>query len=80
MADKIDPEIIARVREESERTKDDPYPDGVTVTRPNRSRVYSVRLSDEEQARVQTVADAKHLPASTLVRAWILERLDQESA
>ncbi len=38
------------------------------------------RLSAEEQARVQSVADAKHLPASTLVRSWILERLDQESA
>lgn len=27
-----------------------------------------------------SVADAKHLPASTLVRSWILERLDQENA
>jgi len=42
--------------------------------------VYSVRLSAEEQARVQRVADAKHLPASTLVRSWILERLDQEKS
>jgi len=44
----------------------------------NRSKVYSVRLSAEEQEAVERVADAQHLPASTLVRAWILERLDRE--
>lgn len=80
MAKTSDPELIARLREESERTKDAPYPDAVAAKRPNRSQVYSVRLSEEEQARVQSVADARHLPASTLVRSWILERLDQESA
>ena len=80
MAKTVDPRMIAELRAESERTISDPYPPGTTGKRPNRSQVYSVRLSAEEQARVQTVADAKHLPASTLVRAWILERLDQESA
>jgi hypothetical protein len=80
MAKTVDPELIARLREESERTKDAPYPEGVQPKRPNRSQVYSVRLSAEEQARVQSVAEAKHLPASTLVRSWILDRLEQESA
>lgn len=80
MADTTDAQLMARLREESERTKDEPYPTDTTPTRPNRSRVYSVRLSTEEQSRVQSVADAKHLPASTLVRSWILDRLDQESA
>lgn len=80
MAKTTAPKLIAELREESERTKDDPYPDGTRGERPNRSQVYSVRLSAEEQARVQSVADAKHLPASTLVRSWILDRLDQESA
>jgi Co/Zn/Cd efflux system component len=36
------------------------------------------QLSAEEEAEVVRVAAAKHLPASTLVRSWILERLDQE--
>ncbi len=82
MAKTIDPALAARVREESEQTRDAPFPPGVVPTRPNRLRtkVYSVRLSAEEQARVQRVADAKHLPASTLVRSWILERLDQEKS
>ena len=74
----IDPELAARLREESEQTKDEHYPENVKAARPNRSKVYSVRLSAEEQEAVQRVADAQHLPASTLVRAWILERLDRE--
>ena len=80
MAKTTNPQLIARLREESERTRNDPFPDDVRPARPNRSQVYSVRLSAEEQARVQSVADAKHLPASTLVRSWILDRLDHESA
>lgn len=80
MAKTVDPKLISALREESERTKDDSYPAGTRGKRPNRSQVYSVRLTTEEQARVQRVADAKHLPASTLVRSWILERLDHEGA
>ena len=82
MTKTIDPQLAAGLREESEQTREAPFPSGVVPTRPDRlrSKVYSVRLSAEEQARVQRVADAKHLPASTLVRSWILERLDQEKS
>lgn len=78
MAKTIDPALTARLREESEQTRETAYPAGVRPTRPNRSKAYSIRLSEEEQARVEQVADAKHLPASTLVRSWILDRLNQE--
>jgi hypothetical protein len=78
MAKTIDPAVAERLRQESEQTKDNDYPDGVIGTRPNRSKVYSVRLSAEEEAEVQRVAATRHLPASTLVRSWILERLDRE--
>lgn len=78
MAKTIDPALAERLRRESEQTKDDAYPPDSAGRRPNRQKVYSVRLSAEEEAEVQRVAAAKHLPASTLVRSWILERLDQE--
>jgi hypothetical protein len=80
MAKTIDRKLAKQLREESERTKDAPYPKGATYTRPNRdrSRVYSVRLSEAEYQQVQRVADAAHLPPSTLVRSWILARLEQE--
>lgn len=78
MANPIDPELAARLREESESTRDEPYPAGTRATRPNRSAVYSIRLTPQEQERVREVAEARHLPPSTLVRAWILEALEQE--
>jgi hypothetical protein len=80
MAKTIDRKLAEKLRQESERTKDEPYPAGATYTRPNRdrSRVYSVRLSQAEYEAVQRVADAVHLPPSTLVRSWILARLEQE--
>lgn len=80
MSRTIDPELAPQVREESDRAKDAAPPEGAAYTRPNRNRsqVYSVRLSPAEHALVQQVADAKHLPASTLVRSWILERLSHE--
>ena len=78
MAQTIDPKLAADLRAESEDTKDSPYPEATSGTRPNRQKVYSVRLSEQEEAEVQRVAAAKHLPPSTLVRSWILERLDQE--
>lgn len=80
MATEVDPELAAKLRKESENSKDEPYPAETLGYRPNRTRsqIYSVRLSAEEQAELRRVADTKHLPASTLVRSWILERLDHE--
>ena len=45
MAKTIDPALAARLREESEQTREAAYPAGVRPTRPNRSKVYSIRLS-----------------------------------
>lgn len=80
MAKTVDPDLTRALRDESERTKDQPYPVEAQLTRPNRSRVYSVRLSPSEEERVLQLAMDKHLPPSTLVRSWILDRLEQESA
>ena len=78
MAQTVDRDLSRALREESENTRDLPYPTDARPTRPNRSTVYSVRLSADELARVQELADARHLPASTLVRSWILDQLDKE--
>ena len=77
MAKKIDPTLSEQLRQESERTKDDAYPKSARGSRPNRTKVYSVRLSDQEEDQIQKLAESKHLPPSTLVRSWILERLDR---
>lgn len=62
--------------------RDDPSPSQsagrVVVVIAYRDLDGDLRLSAEEEAEVQRVASARHLPASTLVRSWILERLDRE--
>jgi hypothetical protein len=80
MAKRIDSALAEKLRQESEKTKDDAYPQGARGSRPNRTKVYSVRLSDQEEDQIQKLAESKHLPASTLVRSWILERLDLEQS
>jgi len=45
------------------------------VARPNRSKPFTVRLSPEEFEELTREADSRHLPASTLARAWLLDRL-----
>lgn len=63
--------------EHAERHVDaEPRPE-TTITRPGRARstVFSVRLNQEEAAELQQFAEDEGLPASTLVRSWIIERL-----
>lgn len=74
--------LAGQIREESERTRDDPYPPGTRVTRPNagRSRLFAIRLSEDEASALQEAADDAHLPVSTMARAWILDRLQQQQA
>lgn len=78
MAKTIDPQLAKRLRYESEQTREDDYPTSTRAQRPNRSKVYSVRLSADEQSQLESVARAIHIPPSTLVRAWILDRLETE--
>jgi hypothetical protein len=80
MAKRIDQTLSEQLRQESENTKDAAYPKGARGSRPNRTKVYSVRLSDQEEDQIQKLAESKHLPPSTLVRSWILERLDLEQS
>ena len=56
-----------------------PYPSSTRITRPNRpSRMFNVRLTDEQFNELQRLARKHHLPMSTMARSWLLERLDQE--
>jgi hypothetical protein len=58
----------------------DELPQHVKVSRPNLERpaVVSVRLSAEEHRRLHRAAEGAHLPVSTLMRLWALDRLDAE--
>jgi predicted HicB family RNase H-like nuclease len=85
MAKKLDPatEHAARAEArglEGEATSEEPYPADTTVSRPNRttSRMFNLRLTDEQFAAIQDLAAQQHLPMSTMARAWLLDRLEKE--
>lgn len=84
MTDKLDPQTARAVRAdarrlEAEAESTDPYPEGVTISRPNRpSRMFNLRLTDEQLSELHALARERHLPTSTMARSWLLERLDQE--
>jgi stress-induced morphogen len=84
MAKSLDPEIRRALRDEAVALEHDaestePYPAGTRITRPNKpSRMFNVRLSDEQFHELQDLARHRHLPMSTMVRAWLLDRLEEE--
>jgi len=58
----------------------EPYdPRETRMRRPNApSRMFNVRLTDQQYADPQQIAQRKHLPMSTMARSWLLDRLDTE--
>lgn len=55
------------------------YPPGTKISRPNMpSRMFNLRLSEEQYVALEKMARRKHLPVSTMARAWLLDRLDVE--
>jgi len=84
MAHKIDAATARAAREDARRlenqaTNTEPYPKGTAISRANQpSRMFNVRLTDDQFAAIQQLAADRHLPMSTMARAWLLDRLDQE--
>ncbi len=73
-------DLVEQIAAEAEVTMDDPMPEGTVWTRPNRAKsaTFSLRLNPDELAGVQDLARAHGVPASTLVRGWIVQRLAAE--
>ncbi len=71
----ISPEALRAYREEAEATRDDPMPN---ATRPARAKVLSIRLNPDEFEALNRHAEQLDLPASTLVRSWILAHLSSD--
>jgi len=79
-----DDKALAAAREDARRLEahadwTEPYPAGTSISQPNGpSRMFNVRLTDEQFSELQGLARKHHLPMSTMARSWLLERLDQE--
>jgi hypothetical protein len=84
MAHELDPEIAGGARRdarqlEAQANRDAPYPPETNVSRPNQpTRMFNLRLTEEQFSAIQQLAEQRHLPTSTMARAWLLDRLDQE--
>lgn len=73
-------EQIKAVQEESEATRDDPYPEGAVPTRPGQAQsvVQSVRLPAEAFAEIERIAREADVPVGALIRSWVLAGLAAE--
>lgn len=72
--------LISAEAEHAELHRDDPIPPDARATRPNRAKsvMFSLRLNPDELAAVQELAGERDVPASALVRGWIVQRLAAE--
>lgn len=66
---------VKAIAVEADATAELPMPTDVTPTRPNRSVPVAVRLTPEDAAAIDALATAMNIPASTLIRGWILQGL-----
>jgi hypothetical protein len=73
LQDLLDEETAA-----SEVSRDQPLSERALRKGKSRSVVYSVRLTSEQTDEIQRIADEAGIPASALVRDWVVEGLARE--
>lgn len=84
MSKQLDPRTAATVRADARTLEQNAdvqgaYPAGTTLRRGRGpSRMFNIRLSDEQYQQLEQAARDKHLPLSTMARAWLLDRLADE--
>ena len=44
----------------------------------SQKKMFAVRLPEEAIAKLEDIAQSRYLPTRTLVRSWIMQRLDAE--
>jgi hypothetical protein len=68
-------QVVAQIAAEAEATRDDPLPGDAVATKPNKSVTVATRLTPEDVAEVEALADRLDVPVSALLRGWILAGL-----
>ena len=71
-------ELVAEETAASEASRDEPLSEHAVRKGKNRSVVYSVRLTPEQTDEIQRIAEEAGIPASALVRDWVVEGLAAE--
>lgn len=85
MIKRLDPKLARELQDEADRAKAaaeaDPeadFPTNASITWPNRSRMLTLRLRQSEYDAIQRAAEQRHLPASTLARSLLLDKLSEQ--
>ena len=71
-------EIVNEETAASEASRDQPLSDRAARRGQSRSVVYSVRLTPEQTEEIQRIAEEAAIPASALVRDWVVAGLAAE--
>lgn len=87
MSKLLDPKLTRELQEEATRAdaaaEADPeakFPSNASISWPNRSRTLTLRLRQSEYDAIQRAAEQRHLPASTLARSLLLDKLGEQHA
>jgi hypothetical protein len=85
MTKRLDPKLARELQEEAVRAEAvaeaDPeaaFPADASISWPNRSRMLTLRLRQSEYDAIQRAAEQRHIPASTLARSLLLDKLGEE--
>jgi hypothetical protein len=70
--------LLAELAEESERTRDDPYPPGAVSSPAPDTVVQSVRLHTSDLDEIKALSESSGVPVSVLIRGWIKQGLAAE--
>jgi hypothetical protein len=86
MSKQLDPDLARALREDAARAEaaaeTDPeaeFPANASISWPNRSRMLTLRLRQSEYNAIQRAAEKRHLPASTLARSLLLDKLNEHA-
>lgn len=75
----ISEQDLEEYRDDAEQDRDAPFPDEASRPGRGRAKVLSVRLNPEEFDELARFAAAREVPASAVVRGWILDHLSASS-
>ena len=87
MTKRLDPKLARELHDEAVRAEsaaetdpDTEFHEDASISWPNRSRTLTLRLRQSEYDTIQRAAEQRHLPASTLARSLLLDKLGEQPA
>jgi hypothetical protein len=87
MTKRLDPSLARELQDEATRAEaaaaTDPeaeFPRNAAISWPNRSKMLTLRLRQSEYDAIQRAAEERHIPASTLARSLLLDKLNEQHA